>query len=152
MDGRMGHGYHYSESGLDYVWLEDGYHIVETSRGKGITIEDIDGLHGAIGRYIIDRKGQMTGDEVRFLRHELDWSQIVLGEYLGVTDQTVARWEKGLVNIPAPEQKLLAGIYRESLTGSADLRASIERIAKLDAEVQKSLTLHRAGDDWRLCA
>ncbi len=34
------------------------------------------------------------GEELRFLRIELDLSQRRLGEYLGKSDQSVALWEK----------------------------------------------------------
>jgi DNA-binding transcriptional regulator YiaG len=153
MDGnRQMQCYHYTESGLDYIWLDNGYYFHETSRGRGVSIEDLDGLHRAIGLHIANRKGQMTGAEVRFLRHELDWSQIVLANFLGVTDQTVARWEKGTVDIPPPEQKLLSGLYREHVTGNAKLRESVERIAQMDADMHESLTLHRTDGDWELCA
>ena len=68
--------YHYLESGLPYVWLEDGYTIEEDEvYGKLVSIEDVQGLHDAIGRFIIDERRTLIGAEFRFLRTELEWSQ-----------------------------------------------------------------------------
>ena len=40
--------YHYTESGLDTVYLLNGYEIVKSERGTGVRIQDVDGLHTAI--------------------------------------------------------------------------------------------------------
>jgi putative transcriptional regulator len=42
--------YHYTECGLDNIYLLNGFDPVETPRGKGVTIRNIDGLHRAIGK------------------------------------------------------------------------------------------------------
>jgi hypothetical protein len=35
--------YHYTESGLDNVWLANGYTVIETPYGKGVSVRDADG-------------------------------------------------------------------------------------------------------------
>jgi len=62
--------YHYTESGLQNVWLENGYSKVRTKYGTGVAIHDVDGLHRMIGKTIA-RKPRMTGAEFRFLRKQL---------------------------------------------------------------------------------
>ncbi|TRN63619.1 transcriptional regulator, partial [Pseudomonas syringae] len=37
--------YKYKGSGLDGIFLKNGYTILETPYGEGVKIEDIDGLH-----------------------------------------------------------------------------------------------------------
>jgi putative transcriptional regulator len=151
MDG-SGTAYHYTESGLDNVWLANGFEYHDTPYGRGVSIVNIDGLHAIIGLGLVNGKHRLTGPEIRFLRHELHWSQSALAMFLGTGEQTVARWEKAQVSIPRTSQNLLAGLYREHVTGSAELRASLERIAKLDADRHASITLRVTDDDWELCA
>ena len=94
--------YHYTESGLGNVWLASGFRIVKSERGESLVIEDIEGLHVAIGRGVVEEEKKLTGPEIRFLRTELLLSQNALSQLLGVTEQTVARWEKGKIPIPSP--------------------------------------------------
>lgn len=41
--------YRYAESGLPNVWLANGYSMHDSAHGRGVSIEDIEGLHRAIG-------------------------------------------------------------------------------------------------------
>lgn len=50
----------------------------------------------------------MTPTQLKQLRATLGLSQQALAEKLGVTRNTVTRWEMGLYPISAPIQKLLA--------------------------------------------
>src|SRR5580693_2202000 len=59
--------YHYTESGLDSVYLQNGYEIVTSRKGRGVIIEDIDGLHKAIGQDIVGNKKKFRGKEFGFL-------------------------------------------------------------------------------------
>jgi DNA-binding transcriptional regulator YiaG len=60
-----------------------------------VHIENINGLHHAIGLHIVENTNPMTGAEFRFLRKQMQLSQAELAKRLGVTDQTVANYEKG---------------------------------------------------------
>lgn len=86
--------HHYTESGLPYVWLTDGYRLENTPYGETLSIQDADGLHRAIARWIAETLPRIGGREVKFLRLELDCTQAELGERLGVTEQTVSLWER----------------------------------------------------------
>ncbi|HEX4839910.1 MAG TPA: helix-turn-helix domain-containing protein [Rhabdochlamydiaceae bacterium] len=90
--------YHYTECGLNNIYLLNGYKFIQTSRGKAVSIKDIDGLHKAIGLFLATAKKDLSGDEIRFLRHELLLSQLTLARLLGVSEQAVHRWEKGKVD------------------------------------------------------
>ena len=63
--------YHYTGCGLPNVYLKNGYEIVKTPYGKGVTIRDMDGLHLAIGATIVNSPEPLIGHEFRFLRTEL---------------------------------------------------------------------------------
>ena len=127
--------YHYTESGLQHVWLKSGYAVRRTPYGKGIAIQDVAGLHKAICSAIA-RKPSLTGAELRFLRKEMGMSQHGLGELLGVTGQTVALWErKG--RLPKSVDRLLRLIYVEHDKGNtpiADFLCSLNELVQQDHE------------------
>ena len=45
--------HHYVNSGLDYVYLANGFTVHDTPYGSGVAIENADGLHHAIAVAII---------------------------------------------------------------------------------------------------
>jgi len=86
--------YHYTSCGLDNVHLKNGYTLKETPYGPGVSIEDIESLHLAIAADLLRQKTPLTGAQFRFLRKEQDLTQAQMAAILGVTEQTVAAWEK----------------------------------------------------------
>ena len=56
----------------------------------------------------------MTGVEIRALREKLGWTQVALAEAIGVTSNTVARWERGEMAISEPAARLLQKIAAET--------------------------------------
>ena len=127
--------YHYRQCGLAGVYLVNGYERKCTACGETITIHNIDELHRAIGIYLVEEKDNLTGAEIRFLRHELDLSQDMLGRLLGKTGQTVARWEKGQCRIDGSAVRLVRAYY-EAKVGRKPNRVTglLERLAELDGE------------------
>jgi putative transcriptional regulator len=104
--------YHYTESGLSNIYLLDGYKFIQTSRGKAVSINDIDGLHRAIGLLLVTSKKELSGEQLRFLRKELLKSPTALAQLLGVSLTTIQRWEKrGTMSKSA--ESLLRLLYRE---------------------------------------
>ena len=55
----------------------------------------------------------MTAVEIRALREKLGWTQMALAEAVGVTSNTVARWERGEMAISEPAARLLQKIAAE---------------------------------------
>jgi DNA-binding transcriptional regulator YiaG len=140
--------YHYTGCGLDDVWLDGGVVFHDTPYGRGVTIMDLDGLHKLIGLHLADSLRPLKGKEVRFLRVEMNMSQKSLAQLIGVGDTTVARWESGRGKITETAQKLLCLIYRESVTGNADVVGSLQRLAALDAEEYYQMNLTHTDDGW----
>ena len=64
--------YHYTECGLPDVTLKNGYEVKETSYGEAVSIHNLEGLHRAIGMHLATETPALTGNEIRFLRKELD--------------------------------------------------------------------------------
>ena len=125
--------YHYEGSGLPYVYLKNGYELVESPYGQGVTIHDIDGLHDALGNAIVSSPVQLTGQEFRFLRVELNLSQAGLAAALGCNEQSVARWEKSKSRqVNAPAERILRMLYREAKHGEKKLAPLLKSLQDLE--------------------
>jgi len=141
--------YHYTDCGLDNIWLIGGVEFHETSYGPATSIHDVDDLHRAIAVNIIDSP-KMTGPEFRFLRVELDLSQRMLAQLIKATEQQIHRWENEKCEIPGPAQVALAGYYLEAVDPNGRMKEHLDRLSQLDTELDggegRSFTLDH--DKW----
>lgn len=87
--------FHYTACGLPNVFLENGYEVKPSPMGDGeaFTIMHIKDLHMAIGLALVGKPSVLTGDEFRFLRTELGMSRNSLAGILGVSFETIKKWE-----------------------------------------------------------
>jgi len=86
--------FHYTQCGLDNVYLAGGVRVEETPYGKGFSVEHANELHDAIARSIINDPRPLRGQEARFLRIMLALSQEAMAKALGVDRATIIRWER----------------------------------------------------------
>lgn len=145
--------YHYTESGLDNVFLATGFEYVNLPSGRHVRIKDIEGLHVAIGKALINQKKNLTGREIRFLRQEMLLSQANLAKLLEVNEQTVHRWETAKTDIPKPAESLIRCLYDEQIenTKGLNIRQRLERIADLEDEIDgQKLTATVKKGKWQL--
>ncbi len=144
--------YHYTRCGLSNVYLKNGYEIKKTPYGEGVSIHDIDGLHKTIGMDIALKHAEMTGEQFRFLRVELEFSQARLGDLLGRDAQSVAIWEKkkeGKAPVPKAAANFLRILYLERVNGNVQVTSLIERINELDRELHEmNITLSDTDHGW----
>jgi DNA-binding transcriptional regulator YiaG len=125
--------FHYTECGLDDVYLVNGVRRIPTSRGEAVQIDDIPGLHKAIGLHITSTKKELSGKEIRFLRLELNQTQSSLSVILGIDSQSLARWERGeSERVPPAADRLIRLIYREQIEGNPAICKPLQRIAELN--------------------
>ena len=148
--------YHYTESGLDYVYLVGGVDVVGAPGRQKVIIKDLEGLHRAIGRYITTQRESLSGADARFLRHELLMSQTTLAHLLNVSEQAVHRWEKGkTAKVPGSAQALLRLLYLETTNqlpgggSKGNIAASLKRIAKLEDQIDGAVNLVANDDGWQ---
>lgn len=102
--------YHYTASGLDNVYLLNGVTIDDTPYGPMVNIQNLNGLHHAIGLHIVENEGPMTGPEFRFLRKQLELTQAELAHAMRISDQTIANYEKGVTE-PGPADPYIRFLY-----------------------------------------
>jgi DNA-binding transcriptional regulator YiaG len=143
--------YHYIESGLDYVWLANGYTVHKTEYGKGVSIENIEALQKTIALWIIDSPATMTGAEFRFLRMELDLSQRRIAELINAEEQAVRRWEKARNKpVKGSAERMMRVLFHAYSGGDAEIRHMIDKLATLDATPAPSKVVMRETDNkWR---
>lgn len=147
--------YHYTDSGLDNIWLENGYTVHETAYGKGISIQDTNGLHEAIGKWLIEIPKPLNGAELRFIRLEMELTQRDLGGILGVDEQAVRRWEKARAKtMSGPADRLLRVLYEDYLEGDGSVRSIVDRLAALNQVDSVDVRFCDTDDGWqpRACA
>jgi DNA-binding transcriptional regulator YiaG len=145
--------YHYTECGLQDVYLVNGFTIDE----EGIVfIENIHGLHKAIGQKLIFTPDRLKGDEIRFIRHYMDWSQQSMGKLLGVSHQTVLRWEQGHVPINETADHYVRGLFYEILSDNARFVDIVNDIADLDSKMGETsdwlFTHQQENSQWKVAA
>jgi DNA-binding transcriptional regulator YiaG len=143
--------YQYEGCGLPNVYLQNGFEIKTTSYGKAVSIRNVEGLHEAIADHLVLEPAPLTSDEFRYLRVFLELSQKKLGELLGLTDQTIANWEKGKTAIDRAAETLLRMLVREHRGGNVAVRQFVERINEADRQERlESLTFRQSrGNAWR---
>lgn len=143
--------HHYRECGLDNVYLHNGFKIHKTKYGEGISIEDTEGLHRALGRWLIELPKPLIGAELRFLRLEMDLSQKALAAIIGSTEQNVRRWEKARNRaIPGLADRLARALYGEHNGSDGSLRRMVERLAKLDQIDHATARLRETKRGWQV--
>jgi DNA-binding transcriptional regulator YiaG len=106
--------------GLENIFLVNGFTRHFEDGEESVSIDDIDGLRSAIALYIVTSRKVLTPGEVRFLRDQLEFTQRELGELLGVTDQSIARWEKGQTELPGPADRALRYLVITSVVPASD--------------------------------
>jgi DNA-binding transcriptional regulator YiaG len=142
--------YHYVESGLDNIWLRNGYLEEKTAYGPTLAFNDIAGLHRSISLAVVEQSGELRGTEIRFLRRQLDMSQASLAELIGVTSHSLALWEKGEAPITSPADKLLRlmvkGHYRAQLT----VRRAVDALSRRGQDAcGQRLVFQESGRKWK---
>src|SRR5258708_5099510 len=147
--------YHFEECGLDNVWLADGFTFQRTAYGRGVSFDDFEGVHRTIARHLVETLGALDGNEVRFLRKELDLSQAGLASLLGYDEQTVSRWERGVSTVPPAADRLLRALWREAHGERLKLRDFIGSLADRSGAAPRRIVLRRVPrrkQGWRLAA
>lgn len=143
--------YHYTISGLDNVWLKNGYEIKETRYGPAVSIHDADQLDKAIAEHLLSKKGPLNGQELRFLRTLLGLSQEGLGNMVGVKEQTVSLWERKRQHeaVPTHADAFVRMLYSEKVDGNLKITAAIERINAVERMCNQRVVVKEGRGGWK---
>ena len=140
--------YHYTGCGLKNVFLANGYRETETPYGKGVSIVDLEGLHDTIAKALVSKPAPLSGEELRFLRNELDLSQKTLAKTLGISDQSIARWEKQGGASPEGD-RLIRLVYAGTKWGDKRLAPFIEQLNRIEQKQGRNkMVLREHHNSW----
>lgn len=140
--------YHYTECGLDNIWLANGFEIKDTPYGEGVVLQNIDSLHQTIGLSIAENSGSMSGKELKFLRREMDLTQARLASLINADEQSVGRWERGEHEISGPASRMVSMLYLDFVHNIDGIRERIEEIAALDKPTADRRILSFDENKW----
>lgn len=143
---------HYKACGLDDVYLLGGYEIEETPYGRGVTVKNVDGLHDAIGCFLICNKKLLNNKEIRFLRHQMDLTQAELARLFGCDSQTVARYEKGGTKLTSASDRLLRLLYLEHLKKQISIRELLSDVDAMDEPAATRMVFEPTDSKWKKAA
>jgi len=141
---------HYTDCGLDDVYLISGYEIEETPHGKGLSVKNLDQLHRAIGAYLANQKKVLSGKELRYLRKQMDLTQSDLGTLLGLSSQQVARWEKDESEISGPADLLVRAFFIQHAGGKLNLQELASSLEEIDSPINEKSCFENTPQGWKL--
>ncbi len=145
--------HHYTECGLNNVYLCNGYEIEHDDGEEYVSVEAIDDLHRRIANLLIEKPFALTGQEIRFLRIEMSTSQKNLGLLLGMDAQTVARWEKGQTELPRTADAAIRSLYAEYANGDSGMNHFLHLLAESEATTPlKTLKFQAVNHRWQAAA
>ncbi len=114
-----------------------------------VSFRDLEGLHDSICLYLVTHKSPLSSAAFKFIRNTLDYTQKYLGELLGVSGQTIARYEKGTSPISMTIDKFLRRLYLEKTCLKENRIDIVKSNYKLD---YKSLHFKYDHEKWVLWA
>lgn len=144
--------YHYTECGLQNVFIE-GLTPVEDAEGDlCIEITAVNALHMAIAEGIVRQIGSISAAELRFLRTEMGYTQAELARMVHANKQTVGRWERGEYEIDSNAETIIRMLAIEKLLIEFD--ASIEQLSASSVPTAETnpINIKAENDQYQLAA
>lgn len=148
-------GYHFTECGLDYVWLLNGYELeLDEDGDECFILHNSDTLHQEIARYVVLHRQVLEAQEVRFLRSLLRMTQVQLADKLGVDSREVQRWEnvKEKCNIGAGNDGLLRIMVWDRVLHCNNPTDFIEEVKKGRKHYEILRLMEASDNTWKLAA
>lgn len=100
--------FRYTASGLPNVTLV-GVSVTRCPKCGAFEVEipRVEELHRTIARAVVKKPAPLTPEEVRFLRKWMGWSGVDFASHMGITPETVSRWENGNLKMGAAADRLV---------------------------------------------
>lgn len=104
--------HHYLESGLSNVVLKQvKIYTCDNCGEVAVKIPRVKALHGYIANRLIEKGSLLTGEEVRFLRKRMGLKAVEFANILGVTKETVSRWENNQTTLSSTADRATRLMY-----------------------------------------
>jgi transcriptional regulator with XRE-family HTH domain len=131
--------YHYTESGLDNVYLQNTPLYIDEEGDEVVELANIKGLHRQISIGLIHKSSGLNGNEIRFLRTEMGLTQAQLANKLHCEPLTISRWERSETDVDPKADVIirLLGLAHYKSTEKMD----IEHILSLATPMKRDYCL-----------
>ena len=141
----------YKQCGLDNVVLHGvEYFKCEQCGEEYYGFGDQESLHSLIAKALIMKKSVLRGGELKFLRTFLGLSSAILAARVGVTKETISRYEHEKYPIPKTFDLLMKSLVANKLPDrSYDFHDAWLNKHSKDF---KRIELNAEKDGWKLCA
>ena len=138
--------YHYTECGLDNVYLAD-VELWSCDCGESaVGIPAIPNMHKVIADDLLRKTDQLTGKEIRFLRKNIGISAKEFANRFGVTKETISRWETGNRKPDTSADRLIRLFYAAEMSIPARRIVEIFGLLSNEQHEAKKFTIPR--DFW----
>ncbi len=141
-DTDQGSKYHYTQCGLDNVYLLSGYECEMVDGKEYVRVRHVEELWKAIGISIVSDRNDLRPQELRFLRSHMKLTQDELAKMLGVDQQTLARWEKEQSKLPGPADLAVRTLFLTSPAAQPEGNEIVVHLFKLIEEREKAEDQH----------
>ena len=137
--------WHYTESGLDNVYLRNvEVRACLSCEAKSPRIPRINDLHAVIGRAIALQKNPLSGGEARYLRKHLGLQAKEWAVLLRLPPETLSRWENGKQVIGPQSDSLIRALYFLKLAEQGKCKIpdrAVEELAAIVSERSETLAV-----------
>ena len=120
--------YHYTECGLQNVYISGIEVVVDDMGDEIITIPAVAELHHVIALGIVMHEYSISGDELKFLRTEMGYSRTQLAKLVHRDQQTVGRWERDENEIDEVSEIVIRRLAIEKL--NLETQQGIDELSK----------------------
>ena len=140
--------YHFTESGLDNVWLKNGFTIKDTPFGPAVSFTALDQLLDEIAAHLVRKPGRLSGKEFRYLRSKMHLSQAAMAQLQGVSEQNVSLWERR-GRVPKSNDTLQRLLYLKHAAGDETLASAFDRIMTVERLVHQRIVATAGRKGWK---
>jgi putative zinc finger/helix-turn-helix YgiT family protein len=139
--------YRYTACGLSNVTLI-GVDVRRCAKcgDHEVVIPRIEELHRVLAAAVVRQASRLTKDEIRFLRKYLGYSGVDFAKVVGVSAETISRWENGKEKMGSSAEKLVRMLVVHT---QPTRHYPIETLATITEERSpKPLGVRPKGNSW----
>lgn len=125
----------YDESGLPITLIGVNVSRCSSCGEYEVAIPRIEELHRTIALMLIQKETRLMPAEIRFLRTYADWTGVELAKQLGVSPETMSRWEHGTTAMGPVADRLLRAMILLGMRNEKEPLALLGRAARACNEV-----------------
>ena len=143
--------YHFVGSGLRNVYLVGVEYEIDAATGEqSAVIPCLPNLMEAIGKVLVEKKSQLSADEVRFLRKRLRFASQDFAELVGLSSEQYSRVENGAAKVVPTVERVVRLLYATLAKLSPDESEEVAKTkwtAELNQE-ERIVACRDENDHW----